>query len=120
MIGVHVPAIKFSDSCNTNSALVAGQMISNSLALVTRIVSGGGSTWNRVVLVTLPCGVTTVTGPDVASGGTTGGDAEIKIVRCRIGEAGAGAVEEDAGRAGEVCAGERHRSTGEPHCTVNR
>ena len=34
------------------------------------MVSGGGSTWNEAVLVALPCGVTMVIGPDVASRGT--------------------------------------------------
>src|SRR6266571_1781464 len=69
--GVHAPALKFSDVSNTNSGLVAGQAISNSLALVSRIVSGGGSTLNDAVLVTLPCGVTMVIGPEMASGGMT-------------------------------------------------
>src|SRR5919198_3851065 len=69
--GVHEPALKSSDVSSANSELVADQTISSSLAIVRRIVSGGGSTWNNAVLVTLPCGVTMVMGPEMASGGTT-------------------------------------------------
>ena len=68
--GVHEALLKSPDISNTNSGLVAGQMISNSFALVSRIVNGGGSTWNSAVLVTLPCGVKIVIGPEVAPGGT--------------------------------------------------
>src|SRR5262245_4228763 len=69
--GVHEPAVSCSDSSNTNSELVAGQVISNSFLAVNRIVSGGGNTWKETVLVTLPFGVTRVIGPDRASNGTT-------------------------------------------------
>jgi len=31
----------------------------------------GSGTWNEAVVVSLPCGVTTAIGPELASGGTT-------------------------------------------------
>ena len=68
--GVHELALKSSDVSNRNSGLAAGQAISNSFALISRMVSGGGNTWNDVVVVALPCGVTIVIGPEMASGGT--------------------------------------------------
>jgi len=68
--GVQELALKPSDVSNTNSVLVAGQAISSPLAPVNRMVRDGGSTWNETVLVALPCGVTMVIGPDIASGGT--------------------------------------------------
>ncbi len=70
MTGVHELALTVADVSNTNSGLVAGQAISNSFVPVSRIVNGGGNTWNEAVLVTLPCGVMMVIGPEVASGGT--------------------------------------------------
>ena len=71
MTAFHDPELRFSDSSNTNSGLVAGQAISNAFVLVSRMVSGGGKAWNEAVLVTLPCGVRMVMGPEMASGGTT-------------------------------------------------
>ena len=70
------------------------------------IRSGGGSNSNGAVLVTLPCGVTTVIEPEMASGGTSGRDAQVDVVRRRVAGGGAGAGEQDGGCAGEVRARE--------------
>ena len=68
--GNHEPVLKSADTSKPNALLVDGQVMSNSFAPVSRAVNGGGNTSKRFVLVTLPCGVRTVMGPEVASGGT--------------------------------------------------
>ena len=69
--GLHEPLPKYSETSRTKTLLLAGQVISKSLAEINATVSEGGSTWNEAVLVTFPCGVTMVIGPEVASGGTS-------------------------------------------------
>ena len=71
MTGDHLPVLKSSEDSSTKALLVAGQLISSPFAPFFRTVRGGGSTWNTAVLVTLPCGVRIVIGPEAASGGTT-------------------------------------------------
>jgi len=69
--GIHEPEVNVSEISNSNALPVAGQAISNSRVLISRTVSGGGRTVNDRVLVTLPCGVTMVMGPEMVSDGTT-------------------------------------------------
>ena len=60
--------------------LVRSRREFSSRAAVLESVRVGRRTWKVAVLVTFPCGVRIVVGPEVASGGTDGGDAEVEVV----------------------------------------
>src|SRR5947207_12892878 len=68
--GVQEELPRSSETSRTKASLVAGQPTSSRPAGLRSIDKSGGRSWNEIALVTLPCGVTMVIGPDVASGGT--------------------------------------------------
>ena len=66
----HEPALKSCEDSSTKTLLVAGHAIASPFVVRKVKDNRGGRTWNKVVLVTLPCGVRMVMGLEMASGGT--------------------------------------------------